>query len=344
MNKSNLSNKVNAKKAWIKTIMCKIFDVKIWLALFLVVVCIVVVLNPEKYLTVALTGIRVWATNVLPALFPFMVFSRLLTQTGCVSQAAKVFAPATKKLFNCPGNSAYIFLMSVISGYPLGAKLTGEAYVEGSVTRQEAHRICAFTSNSGPMFIIGTVASGMLKNALCGQIILISHITGAVLNGLIYKNYCPKPVKIEKSNEINQNKTSSIASVISSSVNSILLVGGFITIFFVLTEVLFSLGVFSPISLALSKLGMDSTCATGLVSGIFEMTKGCLLISSSSVCLALKTSLCCLLISFGGLAISFQALSFLNEFKISKKFFFLQKITHAIISFLICMGISFLLL
>lgn len=344
MNKRNLSNKVNSKQRVLKEFICKIFNVKIFLALFLVVVCCVIVLNPSKYLEATLKGVRVWGTNVLPALFPFMVFSKLLTETGYVDTASKVFSPITKKFFRCSGISSYVLLMSVISGYPLGAKLTADLFNQNKITRAEAHRICSFTSNSGPMFIVGTVSCGMLKSNLAGFVILFSHISGAIINGLIFRKYSPKDIKIEKNFENESKKTSSFSDAIFSSVNSILLVGGFITIFFVLTEVLSSLGVFSPIVKLFSSIGLDENLSNGLVCGLFEMTKGCLFVSCSSASLAIKTAFCSLLISFGGLAISFQCLSFLNDFKISKRFFFLQKTTHAMITFLLCLLIGFVVL
>lgn len=47
--------------------------------------------------------------------------------------------------------------MGIISGYPVGAKIVTEFRKNGECTKAEAERLLAFTNNSGPLFIIGTV-------------------------------------------------------------------------------------------------------------------------------------------------------------------------------------------
>lgn len=343
MNKTKLSNKLEKKKPFFKNIICKITKVNFVYAVLLLIIIFSIIVSPKKYAEVTLTGIRVWATAVLPALFPFMVFSKLLTSTGYVEKASKVFSNVTKKIYNCPGISSYVFLMSIIAGYPLGAKLISDLYLSKQISREEAHRICSFTSNSGPMFIVGTVGIGMLFSTRAAILIYVSHILGALLNGLIYQKYVPKEIKdlpAFSKNETQQSESDVLSKSMMDGINSILLVGGFITIFFVAIEVFSSLGIFKPLASIFSSFGLDENFSNGLIFGLFEITKGCMLISLSSVSLAIKTSVCCLIISLGGLAISFQALAFLNKFKISKKFFFLQKTTQGIISFLICLALS----
>lgn len=334
MNKTKLSNKLIC-------LLKNLTKTKLLLAIFFVLVIFSIVISPEKYINVALQGILVWATNILPALFPFMILTKLLTSTGYVESASKLFSPITKKLYNCPGISSYVFLMSIISGYPLGAKITADLYENGEISRAQAHRICSFTSNSGPMFIVGTVGVGMLLSKTAGYIILVSHILAALINGLIYRKYNPKEINNNITIAPSKKQTNDLLTeTMFNGINSVLVVGGYITIFFVITEVISSLGFFVPLSNLLSLVGINNTISTGIFSGLFEMTKGCLLISSSTISLALKTAICSLLISFGGLAISFQAFAFLNKFKISKRFYFIQKTTHAILTFVICLIFS----
>lgn len=346
MNKTKLSNKLERKKPFIKNIIYKLTKANFVYAVLLLIIIFSIVLSPKKYADVALNGIRVWATAVLPALFPFMIFSKLLTSTGYIEKASKLFSKITRKVYNCPGISSYVFLMSIIAGYPLGAKLTADLYSSNQISREEAHRICSFTSNSGPMFIVGTVGVGMLFSINAAILLYVSHVAGALLNGLIYRKYVPKDVKNlpQKSTETKQSESDILSKTMMDGINSILLVGGFITIFFVVTEVFSSLGIFKPLISIFSVFKLDLDLSNGMIFGLFEITKGCMLISLSNASLALKTSFCCLIISLGGLAISFQALAFLNKFKISKKFFFLQKTTQGLLSFLVCLALSQLFL
>lgn len=339
MNKTFLSNKLILLKN--KFLVLK--KPKLLLAIFFLIIIISIVVQPTKYIQIAYQGILVWATQILPALFPFMIFTKLLTSTGYVESASKIFSPITKKLYNTPGISSYVFLMSILSGYPLGAKITSDLYSNKLLTRSQASRIVSFTSNSGPMFIIGTVGVGMLVSPISGYIILLSHILGSLINGLLYRKYNPKEIKVN--NYKNETvKDDVLTQTMFNGINSCLLIGGYITIFFIITESLYSLGIFSSIENLLNCFGVEKSITKGLMFGFFEITKGCLLISSSLASLQIKTALCSLLISFGGLAISFQAFAFLNSFKISKKYYFLQKTTHATISFIIALILSYLLI
>lgn len=341
MNKANLSNKARlffSKLAKIK------LSTKLFFAVFLVVLIIAIVTSPEKYISVALEGILIWGTQILPALFPFMIFTKLLVETGYVKEASRLFSPMTKKLYRSPGISSYVFLMSILSGYPLGAKLTSDLYSGNYISRAEAHRIVSFTSNSGPMFIVGTVGVGMLLSKEAGYIILISHILAAIINGLLYRNYSPRETATGKKFQTKVETEDFLTETMMSSISSCLLIGGYITIFFIVGEVLLSIGIFSPLTGLLENFGIESTLSNGVIIGLFEMTNGCLLISASTASLAIKTALCSLLISFGGLAISFQAFAFLKNLEVSKKFYLLQKISHALLTFLICLGFGFLLL
>lgn len=62
-----------------------------------------------------------------------------------------------KPIFNVPGIGAYAFIMGIISGYPVGAKIVTEFRKNGECSKAEAERLLSFTNNSGPLFIIGTV-------------------------------------------------------------------------------------------------------------------------------------------------------------------------------------------
>ncbi|MDD4110468.1 MAG: hypothetical protein PHS54_02825 [Clostridia bacterium] len=310
------------------------------LTLILILFICALVYSPEKFIKITLNGVLVWATIVLPALFPFMIFTKLLTSTGYIENFSKGLSGITKKLYRVPGISSYVFFVSILSGYPLGAKITADLYDEGLITREEAHRICSFTSNSGPMFIVGSVGVGMLISETAGYIILISHILAAVINGLIYRKYKSKVIKEITSPKLiksSKKEADIITKSMENSITSILLIGGFITIFFVIMEIFSSLQVFYPITKLFSLLGVEESVTNGVLFGFFEITKGCLTIASSSISLSLKTILCSFIVSFSGISVFFQSFAFLNKFKISKAFFFLQKTTHAVLSVIIAL-------
>ena len=311
---------------------------KLILILVITIILGAIVINPEVYITSCLNGIMVWATVVLPALLPFMFFTKTLTELGVADILASKFK-LFPKIFKVPSLAIYVFILSILSGYPVGAKIVADLYESGAISKEEAYKITTFTSNSGPMFILGSVGIGMLTSRKLGIIILISHILGALINGLIYRNHKENSTEINK--KIIEKNNLSIGDLMWNTVHSVLIIGGFIALFFVIIEIINNLNIFSPISNLFSKIfNCDANIFTAIFNGIFEITRGCLDISKLGLSELVSGTLCTFIISFGGLATAMQALVFLKKFDMRFSFFIKQKITHAIFASVI----SFILL
>lgn len=311
---------------------------KLILILVITIILGAIVINPEVYITSCLNGIMVWATVVLPALLPFMFFTKTLTELGVADILASKFK-LFPKIFKVPSLAIYVFILSILSGYPVGAKIVADLYESGAISKEEAYKITTFTSNSGPMFILGSVGIGMLTSRKLGIIILISHILGALINGLIYRNHKENSTEINK--KIIEKNNLSIGDLMWNTVHSVLIIGGFIALFFVIIEIINNLNIFSPISNLFSKIfNCDANIFTAIFNGIFEITRGCLDISKLGLSELISGTLCTFIISFGGLATTMQALVFLKKFDMRFSFFIKQKITHAIFASVI----SFILL
>ena len=304
------------------------------IAFVLLIIIVIIASNPAKYSKVAFKGIEVWVKFLVPTLFPFFVLTRLFSSTGVINDFTKIFAKPFKKLYNCPPISSYIFLMSIITGYPVGAKLTSDCYDNGTLNKSEAIKTLSFCSNSGPMFILGSVAIGMFLNAKMGIIIYISHIFGSLLNGLIYRNIGKteqnsKPTLNTSQNDINLSES------ISSSISSIMLIGGVICFTFVIIEIVTSSLIFKQIINTISFTGLNTNLINSIFSGVFEITQGCLLLSSLPYSFNTLTLLCTFIISFGGISTLLQATAFTRKI-IHTKLFILQKLTHSAIASIIC--------
>lgn len=311
---------------------------KLILILVITIILGAIVINPEVYITSCLNGIMVWATVVLPALLPFMFFTKTLTELGVADILASKFK-LFPKIFKVPSLAIYVFILSILSGYPVGAKIVADLYESGAISKEEAYKITTFTSNSGPMFVLGSVGIGMLTSRKLGIIILISHILGALINGLIYRNHKENSTEINK--KIIEKNNLSIGDLMWNTVHSVLIIGGFIALFFVIIEIINNLNIFSPISNLFSKIfNCDANIFTAIFNGIFEITRGCLDISKLGLSELTSGTLCTFIISFGGLATAMQALVFLKKFDMRFSFFIKQKITHAIFASVI----SFILL
>lgn len=245
-------------------------------SVFIILIITFLALTPEIYINACFQGILVWATVVLPALFPFLFFTKILTNLHIINIISEKFT-IFSKIFKTPPISAYAFLTSIISGYPIGAKIVSDLYENGSINKEDAFKMTTFTSNSGPMFILGSVGIGMLLSRKIGLIILISHIIGAILNGLLYRNHKEKVNSFNYTNKTINKNSFQLAQTMWNSISSILIIGGYICIFFVLIEMLNHLNIFPIISLFLSSItNLDNNVLLGILNGIIEMTHGCI--------------------------------------------------------------------
>ena len=314
---------------------------------FVIIFCIICLsLNPQYYMKQTLLGLDVFAKNVFPSLFPFFVFSKILTGLNCINDFSKHFGNITKKLYHCSGVSAYALFISIISGYPVGAKVVSELYQQQQLSYKEVNRVITFTSTSGPLFIIGTVGIGMLNNFKCGVIMLTCHILASLINGLLYRNkdYNSKDfLTTYQSNFVAPDINKVISDSVYNSVVSVLLVGAYIVIFFMLISLINALHIFSPICFIACKLGLEPKIINAVLNGVVEITRGCLDISNLNCSLSLKTVLCGGIISLGGLSVAFQGFAFLGKCKVKFSFFVKQKITHCLISVILLSIFSFLI-
>lgn len=290
---------------------------------------ILLVSTPQTAILAFGQGVLIWATKILPGLLPFFILTSLLSYTSFIATTGKIISPITQKLYGVGGTSGYVYIMSILSGYPMGAKLTSDLYKNGQITKSHAHTISSFTSTSGPLFVIGTVGIGFFNNQTMGIVVLTCHFLGALINGLLYRNkeksFLVYSIKPKLSNNF-------LNDTMTSSVSSIMLIGGFVAIFYMSLTLLTNINVFEPIAILFENLGINKNITTSIISGIIEVTTGELQLSQCALSFEANTIISTFIISFGGLSIHAQAYSFMKEFEMSYPKFLLQKFTHAIIS------------
>lgn len=313
---------------------------QIFLSIFILILIYFLIINPQTYMQSTLKGLNVWLTSVLPALFPFFFLTKLLTELKAINKISTFLSPISKKLFKCPGISSYVFLMSIISGYPVGAKLISELFKNGQITQNDAIKMNSFCSTSGPLFVVGTVGVSMLFSQTAGYVILFSHIVGAILNGLLYRNIKSKNIQNTITTTSNEKTNNILSSVMYDSIISILMIGGFIAVFFVFIDILNNTNIIGFLSFLLEKtlffLHLPTNFFNATLNGLVEITHGALDLSVLNLNIKFLSVILTGMISFGGLSIHLQSLIFLKNTNIKMGVYFLQKTTHCIISMIVC--------
>ena len=208
-------------------------------------------------LEAAKNGILLWANSVLPTLFPFFIATELLYRTNFVNVLGKLFTKFMRPIFNIPGESAIAVILGNISGYPMGAKLACNLKENKICTKVEAERIIAFTNNSGPLFILGTIGVSMFYSKEIGILLLITHFLASLTVGIIFRNWkknqdivSEKYLKISKKESIISisNLGEILGDSIKNSINLIVTIGGFIVLFSVIISICNQTHIFDSFS------------------------------------------------------------------------------------------------
>ena len=290
----------------------------------------------------AKTGLLLWANSVLPTLFPFFIATELLYRTNFVNILGKLLTKFMRPVFNIPGESAIAVILGNISGYPMGAKLACNLKENKICTKIEAERIIAFTNNSGPLFILGTIGISMFYSKEIGFLLLVTHFLASLTVGIIFRNWKKdKDILAKKYLNISQNSSnisfSNLGEIlgdsIKNSINLILTIGGFIVLFSVIISILNGAQIFDNLSNFLSLFGLPKEFSKAILSGILELTNG-LKISSSLQTKNLSTNIIIssFILGFGGISVLLQVYSVISKYGISIKSYFYGKILQAFIA------------
>lgn len=299
---------------------------------------------PRESLEAAREGINLWIFVVMPSLFPFFIISDLLIALKIPENLSRLFAPIARVLFNTSGYGAYVFIMSIFSGYPAGAKITRELIDSQKITAKEGQKILSFSSTSGPLFIIGAVGAGMLQNINAGYIIFICHVFGAIINGILVNFFRRK--QISKNNDLNglyrTSKESSTGNVLSNAIGNSLytsgFIGGYIILFSVIIALLDKIAFFSILGDIMDMIfpASISQLTSYVLKTSLEISNGCKILSGLPLSLEYKLILSSFIIAFSGFSIIGQVSSIIAKTSINLKTYFIHKLSHGMVSSILC--------
>lgn len=284
-------------------------------------------------------GLKLWFACVLPSLFPYMFLSAVLSEIPAAGKTALKLSPVSEKVFKINGCAVYAFFLSVISGYPIGAKTVSDLRLKGLLNETEAVRAAALCSTSSPVFLIVSVGGIAFKSTVFGVALFITHILSALTVGVLFSFYKRK-VKPEKPSPVFTERSANVLYYCAEkSVISVLVVGGLIAFFYLLTDVLFSAGIFTPAVKLFSAVFKDGNVGKGVVFSVFECTKGLKTISLSGIKL-LTLPLCAAVCGFGGFSVILQSVAFLKNAKIKVAAFLFSKLLAAAVNFVFGCALS----
>ena len=264
-------------------------------------------------------SLNTWITSIIPSLFPLFILSDILINYNITNYIPKAIKKIFTKLFNVSDNIITIFFLSILSGFPSSARNIRMMYDKKIITDKEASHALIFTHFSNPLFILGTISVFFLKNNTLGIIILISHYIPNIILGITTRKL-NKPINnIYNIKYNNLNFSKIMINAIKNSIDTLLTILGTLSCFLVLSSII------------INRINLDPYTG-GILKGILEITMGLNSIANLNIPNIYKTIITSMLLSFGGLSIHMQVLSFLIDTNISYKKFFIARIYHSILS------------
>jgi len=275
-----------------------------------VIFMFVLTVLPEQCVCFARQAMQIWAKNVVPSLFPYMVMCRLLSNE--------------LKRMNVPVKLS-VTVLGLFGGSPAGASVL--AGYDGQMTKKELHSLCALTGTISPMFFLSTVTD-WAKDLRLGLLLLTSNIFGAVISSAFInvfhgRNYDQR--RIER-----HLRVSSESDPLHQSITAILIVGGNIVLFSVMAGYLSFIPLLSP-------------CVHAVLHAMLETAGGVYVLSQIPMPFEHRAVLIAFTSGFGGLSILFQNLSFLKTYGIRLKHLLVYGMIRACTGALIMFGLIWII-
>ena len=273
----------------------------------LIILLILYLINSEYIIKCFLDYSKLFYTKIFPTSFIFFTLSSLLIEYKILD------------IIPININNIYIFILSLISGFPSGSKYTKELLDNNYISIEEAKNLLLFSHFPNPLFILGPV-SLILNKSICLKL-LISIILSNFIILLFTKKYSKKHNTITYPNNFSKVLKSSIYK----SIKTIILIYGTSIFFYLISTIITKYISFNPYFYI-------------LVSGIFDLTKG---IFSTTIInnIFIRSLLILIFISFGSISIHIQIKSILEDTLLYKSFLrgrIISTILSLIIYLLIC--------
>lgn len=314
------------------------------------------ILYPGEVFHSSLRGLLIWWEVVFPSTLPFFVVSEMLMGFGVAHFFGILLEPVMRPLFRVPGAGSFVLTMGFASGYPMSAKLTVRLREKGMITQAEGERLVAFTTTSDPLFIFGAVAVGFFHKPEIGLFLAAVHYGTALIVGILLRFFpldekpTPPPAQnggfllIRALQAMNRARAEDgrpfgklLSDAVSSSIQTLLLIGGLIMIFSVFMKVLerisLNLLIEGGFQTLLSLFHLPLGFSDALMNGLFEVTLG---VKEAALgnggTLIHAVGIASAILAWGGLSVHAQIASILSSTDLSYRPLLFARFLHVILA------------
>ncbi len=282
-----------------------------------------------------LNGLKNTCEILIPSLFPYIVLSSFIMYSGADKYIGKIFSPITKILFNLPPVCSSAVILSLIGGFPVGAKCVQLLYNDGKITLEQAQRMMLFCVCSGPAFLITAIGAVMLHNTEVGIILYITQVFSCLIIGIctgIYSRIRKYPTADDDLTNNNSRKKISVTTAIlesaSDGAGTVIAMTALVVIFSLLLNACDKSGAEELFVSFFKLIGIGAHQSDIIIPIISEVTSACDVIKDSS----LPVWYFSLAAGFGGICVHMQIFGILRNIPIKRSIYMLFRLINAVIS------------
>lgn len=276
---------------------------------------------PNIMINSSINALLIFREKLFPSIFPFFVLSFLFINMGYPLILNKYFKNITRKIFHLSENTTFILLMSIISGFPSGAKYIVKDYNNNYITKEEGNQLLLFTHFANPLFVLGTCGI-LLNSKRPAYKILICQLLANIILGILVR---PKNIATTKKKEVVFS-TPSLISILPDAINEAMEV---------LIFMLGSITIFQFFTNCFLLFTNESVFFRTIFTGIMDLTSGINLVPTLSISIELKALLMLIFITFGSLSVHLQVINAIKNTNLSYTNFFIGRILETIISIIL---------
>ena len=262
-------------------------------------------------------GLALCAGSVIPALFPFLAVSGLLTALDAGASPAR--GPRAGRRGGRRAG-ARAFLLGLTGSYPVGARTVAQLYRRGGISRREACRLLLFSNNCGPAFILGVAGRGCFGSLRAGVLLWGVHILAALVIALALPRRAAEPPERPGSVPARPPLVPALIAAVRDAAGTMVYICGFVVFFLVLLRV----------------MGRVTGLSHPVLSGAVELTQGILALPHTRRGFVWAAGL----LGWGGLSVHGQSAAVLSGTDLPMGPYLAAKAAHAAVSVLLAWPVS----
>ncbi len=267
------------------------------------------IISPEPCKTGAMSGLLLCGRIIIPSLFPFTMCVLYISKSGILEKLSFI-SPFTKVIFGLNFYEFSIMLMSMIGGYPLGAKIINDSVADKKISPELGKKMICFCVNAGPAFIISAVGNGILHSQKIGVILFTTHILSSIIICELSRFLKYESVCLTKFSKRIYSPADNFVLSAAEAASSVIKICSFVVLFSVIDRYIQLLQKFGAIFKALGLL-LEVTTALTKTNNVY---------------------LVAFLLGFGGVCVWCQILAVANNIKLNLPLFLASRIVHGVLS------------